>query len=236
MACRCEPRSPPSATSPASRRRPGLGDAAPSTATSFLDDAPPSPGAQRLFDDDVNGMGYVMNVSKLWAHDPAAMNAISDLLGHATESGALTYRQRAILVTSCAAALGDSYCALAWGNRLAGEAGAEVAERVIRGDDEPLDSSERALASWARRLTRDPSSTTAEDVESLRAAGFDDAQIFAISVFVALRIAFSTVNDALGAQPDWQLGVDAPAAVRDAVTFGRPVAPPEQEQPPTDRS
>ena len=181
-------------------------------------------------------MGYVMNVSKLWAHDPAAMNGISDLLGHAVESGALTYRQRAILVTSCAAALGDSYCALAWGNRLAGEAGAEVAERVIRGDDEPLDSSERALASWARRLTRDPSSTTAEDVESLRAAGFDDAQIFAISVFVALRIAFSTVNDALGAQPDWQLGVDAPAAVRDAVTFGRPVAPPEQEQPPTDRS
>ena len=206
-----------------------LGHAAPSTATSFLDDAPPSPGAQRLFDDDVNGMGYVMNVSKLWAHDPAAMNAISDLLGHATESGALTYRQRAILVTSCAAALGDSYCALAWGNRLAGEAGAEVAERVIRGDDEPLDSSERALASWARRLTRDPSSTTADDVESLRAAGFDDAQIFAISVFVALRIAFSTVNDALGAQPDWQLGVDAPAAVRDAITFGRPVAPPEPE-------
>ena len=113
--------------------------------------------------------------------------------------------------------------------KLAGEAGAEVAERVIRGDDEPLDSSERALASWARRLTRDPSSTTAEDVESLRAAGFDDAQIFAISVFVALRIAFSTVNDALGAQPDWQLGVDAPAAVRDAITFGRPVAPPEPE-------
>ena len=94
-----------------------VGSAARSAATSFLDDAPPSPGAQRLFDDDVNGMGYVMNVSKLWAHDPAAMNAISDLLGHAIESGALTYRQRAILVTSCAAALGDSYCALAWGNR-----------------------------------------------------------------------------------------------------------------------
>ena len=42
---------------------------------SFLDDAPPSTGAQRLFDDDVQGLGYVMNTSKVWAHDPAALDA-----------------------------------------------------------------------------------------------------------------------------------------------------------------
>ncbi len=201
-----------------------LGDAAGSPATSFLDAAPPSPGAQRLFDDDRKGLGYVMNASKLWAHDPAALDGLSDLLGHVSQSGSLTYRQRAILVTSCASALGDSYCSLAWGKKLAGEAGAEVAESVLRGDDAPLDSTERALARWARRLARDPNSTTTADVRALRAAGLDDAQIFAVSVFVALRIAFSTVNDALGAQPDRQLGVDTPEAVRHAVTFGRPVA------------
>ena len=172
-----------------------------------------------------------MNLSKLWAHDPAALDGLSDLLGHVTRSGSLTYRQRAILVTSCASALRDSYCSLAWGKRLAGEAGEELAERVIRGDDAPLDSTERALARWARRLASDPNSTTPADVQSLHAAGFDDAQIFAISVFVALRIAFSTVNDALGTQPDRQLGVGAPAAVRDAVTFGRPVATSEPEGP-----
>jgi uncharacterized peroxidase-related enzyme len=193
-------------------------------ATSFLDEPPPSIAAQRLFDDDVNGLGYVMNVSRLWAHDPAALDRLSALLEHVTRSASLTYRQRAILVTACASSLGDSYCSLAWGNRLAGEGGAELAESVLRGDDGPLDSSERALASWARRLARDPNATSAADVQSLRDAGFDDAQIFAVSVFVALRIAFSTVNDALGAQPDRQLRVDAPAAVRDAVTFGRPVA------------
>jgi uncharacterized peroxidase-related enzyme len=209
----------------------GLDDAARWPATSFLDDAPASPGAQRLFDDDLNGLGYVMNSSKLWAHDPAALEGLSDLLGHVTRSGSLTYWQRAVLVTSCASAFGDSYCSLAWGKRLADEAGAEVAERVLRGDDAPLDSTERALARWARRLARDPNSTTAADVQSLRAAGFDDAQIFAMSVFVALRIAFSTVNDALGTQPDRQLGVDAPAAVSDAVTFGRPVATSEPERP-----
>jgi uncharacterized peroxidase-related enzyme len=191
---------------------------------SFLADAPPSPGGQRLFDDDIAGMGYVMNTSRLWAHDPAALDGLSDLLGHVTSSGALTYRQRGILVTSCASALGDSYCSLAWGMKLAAEAGADVAEGVLRGDDAPLDDRERALARWARQLARDPNATTAADAQALRDAGFDDAQIFAATVYVALRIAFSTVNDALGVRPDHQLGVDAPAEVQAAVTFGRPIA------------
>jgi uncharacterized peroxidase-related enzyme len=214
----------------------GLGDAAPWPATSFLADAPPSPGAERLVDADLKGLGYVMNISRLWAYDPAALHGLTDLLGHVTQSGSLTHRQRAILVTSCASALGDSYCSLAWGKRLAAEAGSEVASRVLRGDDASLDSTERALARWARRLARDPNSTTPADVQSLRAVGFDDVQIFAITVFVALRIAFSTVNDALGTQPDRQLGVDAPEAVRDAVTFGRPVATSEPERPSADSS
>jgi uncharacterized peroxidase-related enzyme len=211
------------------------GAAAP-PATSFLDDAPPSPGAQRLFDDDLKGLGYIMNTSKLWAHDPTALLRLSELLGHVTEAGSLTFRQRAILVTSCASTLGDSYCSLAWGKKLADAADADLAKGVLRGDDAALDHTERALARWARQLTHDPNSTTAADVQSLRAAGFDDAQIFAITVFVALRIAFSSVNDALGAQPDQQLGVDTPAVVRDAVTFGRPISTSEPKPPSADNS
>ena len=46
-----------------------------------------------------------------------------------------------------------------------------------------------------------------------------------ITTFVALRLAFATVNDALGAQPDAELAAGAPPAVAAAVTFGRPVAP-----------
>ena len=192
--------------------------------TSFLAEPPPSTAAQRLFDDDLKDVGYVMNVSRLWAHDPAALEALSELLGSVTRAGSLTQRQRAILITSCASAIGDSYCSLAWGRRLADEAGADVAACVLRGDDTPLDDAERALARWARRLARDPSTTTATDVRALRDQGFDDAQIFAITVYTALRIAFSTVNDALGARPDRQLGVEVPAEVRDAVDFGRPIA------------
>ena len=73
--------------------------------TSFLADPPPSEGAQRNFDEDVRGLGYVMNASRLWAHDPAALDGLSDLLGHFSRAGSLTHRQRAILVTSCASAV-----------------------------------------------------------------------------------------------------------------------------------
>jgi alkylhydroperoxidase family enzyme len=95
---------------------------------------------------------------------------------------------------------------------------------VLRGDDAELDPSEKALAQWARQVTRDPNAIDAADVQALRDAGFDDTQIFEITVFVAMRLAFSTVNDALGALPDVELGAEVAEEVKTAVTFGRPIA------------
>jgi uncharacterized peroxidase-related enzyme len=196
-------------------------DDAPSNA-GFLSAPAPSSDVQRLYDDDVNGLGYVMNLTRVWAHQPASANTLFGLIGEIGEAASLTVRQRGILITACASTLGDSYCSLAWGAELAGVAGDELAGAVLRGDDRQLDPSERALASWARTVARDPNATVPADVAALRDAGFDDAQIVAITIFVALRLAFSTVNDALGATPDRQVLDAAPAPVRDAVTYGRP--------------
>jgi alkylhydroperoxidase family enzyme len=80
------------------------------------------------------------------------------------------------------------------------------------------------MAAWARKVADDPNATTPADIQALRDSGLDDGQIFAITSFVALRLAFSTINDALGAQPDAPLAQSLPPQVRDAVTYGRPVA------------
>jgi hypothetical protein len=64
--------------------------------TGFLRPAPASPAADRLFADDREKFGYVMNLSRAWAHVPAAHHDLFDLL--------------------------------------AGEAGADVAAGVLRGD------------------------------------------------------------------------------------------------------
>jgi alkylhydroperoxidase family enzyme len=177
--------------------------------------------AQALFDEDIAEDGYVMNVSKLWSHNAPLMTNLFALMGQSLADQGLTFRQRAILVAACASTLGDSYCSLAWGSKLAGATDAELAASVIRGSDGALSDDERALASWARQVARDPNHTTAQDVGGLRAAGFSDSQIFAVTAFVALRLAFSTVNDALGVGPDTALRAAAPKAVVDAIGFGR---------------
>jgi SAM-dependent methyltransferase/alkylhydroperoxidase family enzyme len=189
----------------------------------FLAVPPTTPQTQAMYDGDVETMGFVMNVSRLWTQLPEAQDGLFALLGTAAHTAGLTFRQRAILVTACASAMRDSYCSLAWGNKLAREAGAEVAGGVLRGEDELLDDAERALARWARRVAREPNATTPADVQELRDVGYDDQQVFAVTLFLALRLAFSTVNDALGALPDRELDAEAEAPVRDAVTFGRPV-------------
>jgi uncharacterized peroxidase-related enzyme len=192
--------------------------------TGFLAVPGTTPDVQRMYDGDVDDVGYVMNLSRVWAYDPGAQSGLSDLMDRAVALGGLTFRQRALLVSACASAMGDAYCSLAWGARLAGEAGEPLAGGVLRGDDSLLEEAERALVRWARQVARDPNATRPADVQALRDAGFSDEQVFAITLFVAMRRAFSTVNDALGAQPDAELGASVPVTVRDAVTFGRPVA------------
>ncbi len=190
-------------------------------AHSFLTEPEPSPETQALYDGDIGQVGYVMNLSRMWAHNPRLHDGLFDLVAECFEAAGLSFRDRGVLISAAASTMGDPYCSLAWGNRLAAASDATVAAGVLRGDDSGLDERERALARWARRVARDPNATTAHDVAPLRAVGYDDAQVLAITTFVALRLAFSTVNDALGAVPDDELKAAASPQVRAAVTWGR---------------
>jgi alkylhydroperoxidase family enzyme len=123
-----------------------------------------------------------------------------------------------------ASRLGDSYCTLAWGTKLAEATDPPTAAAVIVGQPSSLMTArDDALASWARKLAVAPNSTTQADVESLRAIGMSDQQIVAASAYVALRVAFSTVNDAIGAVPDRERAEAAPSEVVSAIGFGRPI-------------
>lgn len=187
----------------------------------FLHD-PPGPDGERFLAEELAEDGFVMNANHVWSHLPAARRLVADLHAVAVEAGGLTMRQRGVLVTAVAAALDDSYCALAWGKNLADAADEDLAAAVLRNDLDALDETDRALARWARLASTDPNGTTAADVQALRDVGFDDTQIVCITTYVAARRAFSTVHDALGARPDRHYVDQAPPAVRAAVTFGRP--------------
>jgi uncharacterized peroxidase-related enzyme len=191
---------------------------------SFLHEPPVSPRVQALYDDDLAGDGYIWSLSRLWAYQPETLKRLFELMSQAFTPSGLSFRQRGILVTAAASALGDSYCSLAWGGKLGTASDAATAAGVLNGSDTGLTDQEKAMAAWARKVATDPNATTPADIQALRDAGLDDGQIFAITSFVALRLAFSTINDSLGAQPDAQLARLVPQEVREAVTYGRPVA------------
>jgi|SRR6478735_4295822 len=187
----------------------------------FLAEPPLTPRIQALYDADEASNGYVMNLNRAWAHQPDTHDALFDLMGAVAREGGLSMRERGILVTAVASTIGDSYCSIAWGTKLARESDPAFAAAALTGDDAAMSAEERALAGWARKVASDPNGTTAADVQALRDAGLDDGRIFAVTTFVALRLAFSTVNDALGAVPDEELRAAAPDPVRDVVTWGR---------------
>ena len=189
----------------------------------FLTPAPASPALQRLLDEDVAQMGFEMNGTHLWAYQPETLASLFELLGATKRAGDLSMRELGILVTATASTLGDSYCSLAWGMKFSEMADVDTAAGVLSGDDSELTEAEAIMADWARSVVRDPNGTTQADVDRLREAGFGDAQIFAVTTFVALRLAFSTVNDALGARPDADLREIVPNAVQEVVTWGRAV-------------
>ena len=190
---------------------------------SFLHEPLMSPRVRALYDEDLADGGYVWNGSRLWAHQPDTLDRLFALMSQAFKPSGLSFRQRGILVTAAASALGDSYCSLAWGGKLGQASDAALAAGVLKGSDAGLTGQEKAMAAWARKVAKDPNVTTPADIQALRDSGLDDGQIFAITAFVALRLAYSTINDALGAQPDAQLTQSLPQEVRNAVTYGRPI-------------
>jgi hypothetical protein len=82
---------------------------------------------QALYDEDLKEDGYVWNGSRLRAHQPGTLEHLFGVMSEAIRPSGLTFRQRGILVTAAASALGDSYCSLAWGGKLGKASTADLA-------------------------------------------------------------------------------------------------------------
>src|ERR1700689_3089391 len=112
-------------------------------AGSFLEEPPVSAPVQVLYDEDLAEDGYVSNVSRLWAHQPETLRQLFGVMSEAFTPSGLADRQRGILVTAAASALGDSYCSMAWGGKLARASDPDLAAGVLTGQDDKLRAQER---------------------------------------------------------------------------------------------
>lgn len=190
----------------------------------FISHPPQNGDADRIFESSRQSQGFVMNLTKAWAWRPEVFEGFAALRAQLTNNSALTKRDLAVLVSATAAAIGDSYCALAWGTTLAREADPSVASAVIKNESAgTLTDRDQVLATWARKVAKDPNGTQSQDVAALREVGLTEREIVEATIFIAFRVAFSSVNDALGVNPDWELADAAPKEVAQAVAFGRPL-------------
>ncbi len=191
----------------------------------FLAAPEPDRAADELYAEDLAELGFVMNLSRIWAYDPGALDGIFTVARRVARDADLSIRERLLIVLATSAARTSSYCIYAWGSKFDTELDPRSAAAIVRGDQAPvgLPPAEVALVRWARAVALRPYSTTSADIDALREAGWSDKQVFAITVFTALRLAFATVNDALGALPDRELAETTPAALQQAIDFGRPL-------------
>ena len=66
----------------------------------------------------------------------------------------------------------------------------------------PITEGEKAMLAFAERMTREPHARRRADVDALRAAGFDDAEILEIAHVAGFFNSINRIVDALGIDPE----------------------------------
>lgn len=166
------------------------------------------------------------NYARLFALAPEAYDGWA-ALNVAIRSG-MDLRRYELVTLAAARRLGSSYCSLAHGTVLRDRFYPAADVRRIATDHHAagLDPADVAAMDLAERVVTDPRGITAEDVAALRELGLSDRDVLDVVLTAAARAFFSTVQDALGVEPDAAYRADLDPQLLEVLTVGRPAAMP----------
>ena len=165
---------------------------------------------------------YLPNYAKVFCYRPEVMAAWENL--QSTIQQTIDHRRYELVTLAAAQTINSSYCSLAHGQVLSRKYYDDKEVEAIAADrpDSPLDAADRAMMAFARKVARDTSSITQQDIDLLKTLGFDDAEIFDITATAAARCFFAKISDALGAKPDSEfMAMDS--SLREVLTVGRAI-------------
>jgi len=180
-------------------------------------------------DDEIRAMyarqeshwGFVPNYAKVFCYRPEIMGLWAKL-----QSGIKQHmdKRRYELVTFAAAhALRSTLCSLAHGKALTEFVTQQDVQAIARGEaPASLSAAEAEMLKFARKVARDASVVTREDVEQLKRHGFSDAEIFDISATVGARAFWTKLIESLGVEAEPTLREMDGEFVR-AMTAGRAI-------------
>ena len=147
-------------------------------------------------------LGVVPNLFRLVANSPAALEGYLSMSG-ALGKGALPAPTRERIALAVAQVNGCGYCLSAHsylGKNLAKLSDAEIAANRHGGS---LDPKADAAVRFAVKVTRERGHVSDADVQAVRVAGYDDAQIVEIVQHVALNTWTNYINEVAQTEIDF---------------------------------
>ncbi|TDO54238.1 putative peroxidase-related enzyme [Kribbella sp. VKM Ac-2527] len=177
-----------------------------------------------FFESNRDEAGYVPNYVGTFAARPAVFAAWKQL--SAAVRSSMDLRRYELATFAAATALRSSYCSLAHGKILSEQfmPADEVAELVT---GQPTDPVDRAVMSFARKVALSADRITQADVDHLRVLGLSDEDVLDVVLAAAVRCFFSKTLDATGTPPDSAYHALLPAGLREVLTVGRDIDPPQ---------
>jgi uncharacterized peroxidase-related enzyme len=188
---------------------------------------PPEAGASEeviaAYARDRETLGYVANYTRVFANRPAVLEGWRALNGAIKAS--MDPRRYELATVAAALRLRSSYCSLAHGKVLVEQFdGPEAVSTLVTAPAAaPLTPVDRAVTALADKVAAGAASMTEGDLAELRDLGMDDTDILDVILAAAARCFFSSVLDAVGAEPDAAFRSLDPT-VREALTVGRSIA------------
>lgn len=173
-----------------------------------IDDAPAA--SRPLLEAVRKQLGTVPNLFRLVANSPAALEGYLGLMG-ALGKGRLPAATRERIALAIAEINGCDYCLAA--HSYLGKTLAKLDEAEIAANRNGVSHDPKADAAvrFAVKVARERGRVSEADVQALRAAGYDDAQLIEIVQHVALNVWTNSINLVAGTEIDFPV-----VAARDA--------------------
>jgi uncharacterized peroxidase-related enzyme len=175
-----------------------------------------------MYERQASFWGFVPNYAKVFCYRPEIMGLWAQLQAGIKKS--MANQRRYELVTFASAnALRSTLCSLAHGKALTEFFPSEAVQAMARGEAPAgLTAAEAEMMKFARKVGRDASSVTREDVVRLKELGFSDAEVFDIAAAASARAFFSKLVESLGVTAEHSLlGLDQ--EFKRTMAVGRPL-------------
>jgi uncharacterized peroxidase-related enzyme len=174
---------------------------------SYLKEVPPDEVIQPLFDRITEDYGFVPNFYRAQTLRPDFVAAEAQLVNSVlVREGALSRRLKEYIFLVCSGANLSTYCVTAHCEivRMLGIEGPEPEQLAIDHRQTNLPLPEKALLSYALKVTTQPTKVTARDLDALRTYGFSDPQLLETVAIVGLAKFANFIAFGLGTHPDFE--------------------------------